>query len=241
MAKIWVVEDDEQLQSIICLVLEEDGHSVEVFSDGRSALAALATCDADLVVLDIGLPGLDGFDICKLVRDHPKHRTIPIVVVTGRHDSRDRYRMFVEGADDFLTKPFDSFELLVRIRNRLRRGPLKPQLEADSLVVGVLELDVHNRQIQVGARRAQLTELECAILGHLMKHPGRAMATETLLVEALGYPRNLGNPDIVRTHIRHLREKIEDDPSSPKLLRNIPRLGYFIAEAAEIAAGQILE
>ncbi len=241
MAKIWVVEDDEQLQNIICLVLEEDGHSVEVFSDGRSALAALAACDADLVVLDIGLPGLDGFDICKLVRDHPKHQTIPIVVVTGRHDSGDRYRMFVEGADDFLTKPFDSFELLVRIRNRLKRSPLRSQLEQEPLGVGTLELDMHNRQIQVGARRAQLTELECAILGHLLKHPGRAVATETLLVEALGYPRNLGNPDIVRTHIRHLREKIEADPSNPRILRNIPRLGYFIDASGENDSDHSLE
>ncbi len=238
MALVWIVEDDVQMQELLEFVLEQAGFVIEKFTDGASVVSESAKRLPDLVVLDIGLPTRDGHQVCEALRADPRSEFLPIIVVTARADTADRYRMFAMGADDFMTKPFDNLELILRIKNRLRRqAASEAPARQDILRVGDVELDLSTHQIRAGVRSGQLTQSEFAILRHLLSRPGRAVDVETLLVEALGYPPRLGNPEILRTHIRNIRQKIEDDTTEPRRLINLPRLGYLISTEPALGKG----
>ncbi len=229
MALIWVVEDDLQLQALLAAVLAADGYQVATFSDGNQAIRALGKVPPDLVILDIGLPGSDGVEVCRKLRQHGSLWDVPIVAITGQSAGQDRYRMLGAGADDLLTKPFDSFELRLRVQNHLKkRNPSAEPAAPRILEVGALRLACRNRTFALGQVRASLTPSEFAILKYLMERPGQYMDTETLLVEALGYPPRLGNPNALRTHIRNIRAKLEPAPGAASVLINVPRLGYCV-------------
>ncbi|MBM3267903.1 MAG: response regulator transcription factor [Candidatus Sericytochromatia bacterium] len=241
MALVWIAEDDDCLVDLLHFVLEQAGFSVEAFNDGGAVLQAVAERLPDLLVLDLGLPRVDGHRVCEALRQNPLTSFLPVLILTGRKDVADRYRSFANGADDYLTKPFDGLELILRIRNRLRRarlvsgGPVEERLR-----VGDVELDLANHRVRAGSRSSQLTGSEFAILRMLMSSPGRAVDVEALLTEALGYPPRLGNPEILRTHVRNLRQKLEDDPGRPRRLINLPRLGYLVNAEPALDADRIV-
>ncbi len=225
MARIWIVEDHEDCRELFAFLMEQESHDVETFATCDEALSALETGLPDAMIVDIGLPGGDGLEICRAVKGDIRSSGVSVTVVTGHTEAFDRYRALGVGADDFLTKPVDTMELVLRIRNCLRRTAAR---SPSVLRTGDLALDAGCHQLMIGTRRISLTPSEFAIMRHLMARPGQAVDTETLLVEALGYPPRLGNPEILRTHVRRLRRKIEEAPEAPQRLVNMPRLGYRV-------------
>lgn len=232
MKSVWVIEDDDALQCLLAFLLEREGYQVTAFSNGTDAIRQARTRRPDLALLDIGLPGESGEEVCRVLCGGPGEDSIPVVVLTGRQEPFERYRMFSVGADDFLQKPVDNMELIMRVRNKLRRsvpenghGAQRPRF-LNSLD---LTLDLANHVVKTPDREVLLTPSEFAVLKFLAERPGQAVGTETLLVQALGYPPKLGNPDVLRTHVRHLRQKLEPDPGDPTLLVNLPHVGYMLA------------
>lgn len=230
MGAIWVVENDLSTQRLLVFLLQQDGHDVEAFADAPTVISRLLGGHPDLVVLDLGLDDHDGLEICRFIKESASCRDLPVVIVTGRLDTMDRYRSLALGVDDFLTKPVDNLEFILRVRNRLRRSHESPLPDASPrwLEVGELALDLANHELHFRERTVSLTPSEFSILEALMRHPDRALAVETLLVESLGYPPDQGNPDVLRTHVRNLRAKVEVDPAKPQVILTVPRLGYRI-------------
>ncbi len=233
MARVWVVEDDPVCLELVRFILDRDGHDIVEFTDAASVLEAVKVESPDLFLLDINLPDLSGFEVCRALREAVSSRDVPILVASTRRETADRLRMLEIGADDFLTKPFDSLELSLRIRNRLRRSTRQGN-QPSLLSCGDLQFDPGNREVRIGSACVALTPSEAAILRYLLERSGRAVDSETLLVEALGYPPALGSPDILRTHIRNLRQKIERDPAQPSRLLNRPRLGYLLVASRSL-------
>ncbi|MBM3266854.1 MAG: response regulator transcription factor [Candidatus Sericytochromatia bacterium] len=227
---VWIVDDDQSLRKLYAFILEQEGFSTEKFGSKEEVLLRLKAGPPDLLLLDLGLPDGDGQEICRIFRDDPAAAAIPIVVVTGSLDMTDRYRALAEGADDFLTKPIDQMELVLRMRNLLKRAAGFHLRDTECLRAGDLELDLRNHELRSGERQVQLTPSEFAILRHLLERVGVPVSAETLLVEALGYPPRLGNPEILRAHVKKIRRKIEDNPDEPRILVNRPRLGYMVPE-----------
>ncbi len=246
MARIVIIEDNQPLANLVGAVLEEEGHEVTIFSEGMAARRGLEETRADLIILDLNVPGLSGIDLCHWLRHASNQSDVPIVAITGSHETRDRYKMFSEGADDFLTKPFDTFELVLRVRNRLRRRVAEQAVAIPdrSLRVGDIEIDLETHDLRVGSRAMRLTQSEFSILHYLMQRADRPVGVDILLAEALDYPSTIGNPEVVRTHVRNLRTKLEDDPAMPTRLVNLPRLGYMIksepASSPDVAATALL-
>ncbi len=228
MATIWVVDDDPQVQAMVALVLAEDGHRVVRFGRGEDVIEEARESAPDMVILDIGLPDGDGLRVCQALRGSPSLEPIPVLVITGSSRAEDRYRTFQFGADDFLTKPFDSFELLLRVRNRLKRARLSTPEAPEVLLVADLSLDLTRHDASVAGRCVHLTSSEFQVLRYLMERPGKPIDTETLMTRALGYPAGLATHQVLRTHVRNLRTKLEIDPSSPRRLVNLPGVGYLV-------------
>lgn len=228
MAIVYLVEDNEPLARLVQMVLHDAGIAVTHFGDGQTAKDALEQTVPDLVILDLKLPRVTGSELCRWMRSRADLADVPVVAITASMDSQDRYMLFQEGVDDFLTKPFDSFELLLRVRNRLKRAQKTAERGPRALRVGDVLLDLDTLDLRAGSRSCRLTQSEFAILRFLMERPDKPVDVETLLTQALGYPPRQGNPEIVRTHVKHLRAKIEDDPSEPTRVVTLHGLGYMI-------------
>lgn len=250
MNTVWVLDDDKSVLGLYRFLLEEEGYAVSAFSAARELLEGLPTARPDMVIVDLGLPDASGIEVCRQIRHTPGLENVPLVVVTASHELSDRYTTLATGADDFLTKPVDNTELVLRVRNLMRRatgGPASvPAADGghggpgghdghdghkghhDVLQALDMELYLRTYEVSVDSRVEALTPSEFAILRHLMERSGEPVSVETLLVEALGYPPRLGNPEVLRTHVRHLRRKIESNPETPRRLLNRPRLGYMV-------------
>ncbi len=228
--KVWIVDDDRSLRNLYSFILEQEGFSTESFGSSEEVLLRLRAGPPDILLLDLGLPDGDGQSVCRAFREGGASADTPIVVVTGSPDIADRYRSLAGGADDYLTKPIDHMELVLRMRNLLKRAAGHLGHDPDVLREGELELDLRNHELRAGERRVQLTPSEFAILRHLLERVGCPVATETLLTEALGYPPRLGNPEVLRAHVKKLRRKIEVNPDTPRYIVNRPRLGYMVPE-----------
>ena len=233
---VWVLDDDKSLLGLYRFLLEEEGFAVSAFTTAKDLLEKIHDGRPDLVIVDLGLPDADGIEVCREIRHTSGLENVPLMVVTASQEISDRYMTLATGADDFLTKPVDNTELVLRVRNLMRRaGAQAPDSQVgyqngqhQVLRALDLELDTRTYEVSVDTRVETLTSSEFAILEHLMEHPGEPVSVESLLVDALGYPPRLGNPEVLRTHVRHLRRKIEHDPESPRRLVNRPRLGYMI-------------
>lgn len=229
MGLIWVVEDDPQVCTLLARVLKDQGHSVETFRDGASLDIALQHHCPELIVLDIQLPDADGVEICRRLRREIQTQKTPIIAMTGSQDTEKRFDMISEGANDLLYKPFDSFELVLRVRNHLARSKAQPPTDVTpTRQPEQVHLDANSRSFAFGSKRGQLTRTEFALLKYLIDRPSAVVDGETLLVEALGYPRQLGDPNILRTHVHNLRAKIEVDPKDPQVLITLPGVGYSL-------------
>jgi len=232
MSRILVAEDEPELRKLLEILLRQEGFEVEAVASGDAAWLVLADRSADLLITDIRMPGMDGLELCRRVRSTPEIAGLPVILLTARDASSDKHAGFHEGADDYLTKPFDPVELVLRVQVHLRRSQLGPRSDVEILRVGALTLDRRTYQVSVGGRAHALTKSEFALVAFLMAHPDTVVSAEQLRVEALSYPPQVGNTEIVRTHVRNIRQKIEPDPSRPVHLQTVARHGYMVRHEA---------
>ena len=239
MTTILLVDDEVDLLWSVELSLRAEGYQVEIAHNGIEALMSASRTPPDLIVLDISMPRLDGWQVCASLRNDPLLCHVPLIFLSGHDSIEDRLRGFEEGADDYLTKPFDLRELRARIKALLRRKghevPEKPS-QRGMLSVGSLRLDLHTCDAIVEGRRIQLTPAEVELMRFLMEHPDEVFSTHTLLKQVWGYPPESADPSLVRWHMMNLRAKIESDPTQPLWLRTVPRHGYMLRSQAALVA-----
>lgn len=217
--KTLVIEDDPVITEFLCIGLKYEGYEVTPRTAGKAGLEALQQAVFDLVILDIMLPDIDGFDVCQRLR--ASGSDIPILMLTVKKEISDRVKGLDSGADDYLTKPFSFDELLARIRALLRRrGTIREnkRLQAEGIV-----LDMETREVTRNGEKINLTPTEFGLLELFMRHPRRVFTRETLLNRVLGYDYD-GGTNIIDVHISHLRNKLGDRPL--RLIRTIYAVGY---------------
>ena len=226
MARVLVVDDEATLTDTIRYNLRREGYEVHVAGEGNEALRLARASAPDLVVLDLMLPGLDGLEVCRRLR---RESTVPILMLTAKDDEVDKIVGLEVGADDYMTKPFSMRELLARIRAMLRRSRMAQQAsEADGpqpVRSGDLEVNPLTRQVTLGERIVPSKPKELDLLYFLMQQRGRVMTRDQLLEKVWGYTFG-GDTRTVDVHIRWLREKIEEDPSTPRRLETVRGVGY---------------
>ncbi|TDB71674.1 response regulator transcription factor [Micromonospora sp. KC723] len=221
--RVLVVDDDRTVADVVCRYLRHAGYRVDHVSDGPAALAAVAAAPPQLVVLDVMLPGLDGLEVCRRLRQRPDG--IPIVMLTARGDEADRILGLQLGADDYLGKPFSPRELVLRVRSVLRRAGGEPaSAVSEVLSDGGLVVETGPRVAGLHGRELSLTLREFDLLAHLMRHPARAFRRAELLEQVWGW--RFGDQSTVTVHVRRLREKIEVDPADPRRIVTVWGVGY---------------
>jgi two-component system, OmpR family, KDP operon response regulator KdpE len=218
--RVLVVDDDPQLRRALRITLRAAGFEVVTAADGRTALAEATSAPPDVVVLDLGLPDLDGAAVLAGLRPW---FTGPVLVLSARADSQDKVQALDAGADDYVTKPFDTPELLARLRAALRRGSAaseEPVVRTDHFVV-----DLAARQVTVAGQVVRLTPTEWALLTELVRAPGRLIAQRQLLQSVWG-PAYQKETNYLRVYLAQLRRKLEPDPAHPRYLLTEPGMGY---------------
>lgn len=219
--RILTVEDDERIRTAVKMALEEEGWVVEEAQTGEEALERFARSASDVVLIDIMLPGVDGFEVCRSIR---KTSDVPIVMVTARADTHDVVAGLEAGADDYLTKPFAPKELSARIRALMRRAR-KPDAATTTMRFGDLEIIPDAGVVKRGGEEMHLTKTEFRLLCELASSPGRVFSREVLLERVWGYGY-FGDGRLVDVHVRRLRTKIEADPANPRHVATVRGLGY---------------
>jgi two-component system response regulator MtrA len=229
---LLVVEDDPSLREVISIGLKGEGFRVTPAEDGPSALLSFASGTPDMVLLDVMLPGLDGFSVCRELR---KVSLVPIIMLTARGSTEDVVRGLESGADDYVTKPFDFSELVARIRSVLRRtavrsvggdGALGAAAAGETVLsLGPLTIDVAAHTVGRAAEDVALTVTEFRLLYELARHAGQVLTREQLLELVWGYSY-LGDSRLVDVHVQRLRAKIEEDPARPLLIATVRGVGY---------------
>ena len=219
--QILTVEDDERIRTSLRMALEDEGWSVEEASNGEEAIAAFRRRPADVVLIDIGLPDIDGFELCRLLR---RSSSVPIIMITAREDTHDIVAGLEAGADDYLTKPFAPKELSALIRAMLRRvRPAAPALS--SLHFNDLEVIPEGGVVLLQGERISLSKTELRLLVELASNPGETVSREQLLESVWGLDY-FGDSRLVDVHIRRLRTKIEPDPANPRRILTVRGQGY---------------
>jgi DNA-binding response OmpR family regulator len=219
--RVLTVEDDERIRQSVKLALEDEGWVVEEATNGEDAIAVFNRAPTDVVLIDIMLPGIDGFELCRNIR---RSSDVPIVMVTARIDTHDVVAGLEAGADDYLTKPFAPKELSARIRALLRRA--RPSMPGHSrLVFGDLEIIPDEGKVLLGDKELALTKTEFRLLCELAADPGGVFSREALLDKVWGYGY-FGDGRLVDVHIRRLRMKVETDPANPRHVVTVRGLGY---------------
>ncbi len=219
--RILTVEDDERIRTAVKLALEDEGWIVDEADNGEDALEMFARNPTDVVLIDIMLPGIDGFEVCRSIR---RTSDVPIVMVTARADTHDVVAGLEAGADDYLTKPFAPKELSARIRALLRRVRAADP-GSTHLVLGDLEIVPEEGLVTRNGEEVHLTKTEFRLLVELASSPGRVFSREVLLERVWGYGY-FGDGRLVDVHIRRLRTKIEADPANPRHVVTVRGLGY---------------
>ena len=219
--RILAVEDDERIRTAVKMALEDEGWVVEEAETGEDALEAFARRPSDVVLIDIMLPGVDGFEVCRSIR---RTSDVPIVMVTARADTHDVVAGLEAGADDYLTKPFAPKELSARIRALMRRAR-KPESGNTTMRFGDLEITPDAGVVRRAGTELHLTKTEFRLLCELASSPGRVFSREVLLERVWGYGY-FGDGRLVDVHVRRLRTKIEADPANPRHVATVRGLGY---------------
>jgi DNA-binding response OmpR family regulator len=228
-ARILVVDDEESIRTLLSFPLRRDGHDVVTAVDGRERSNCSSASRPDLVLLDVMLPGLDGFEVCKQLR---QRSTVPIIMLSARGEEVDRVMGLEAGADDYVTKPFSVRELRSRVRAALRRAamPAVATGETPPIEVGDLVIDPARRRVSVRGEDVELTHLEFELLTTMAYAPGRVFTRDMLLERAWGGAayRERRTVDV---HVLHLREKIERNPKDPQHVITVRGLGYRFRDA----------
>ncbi len=223
------IEDDERIRRAVALALKADGLEVTEAGSGEEGLFALAERDVDVVLVDVMLPDIDGFEVCRRIR---RRSDAPIIMVTAKTDSHDVVAGLEAGADDYVTKPFVAKELSARIRALLRRTHISAQ-RSSSVVAGALEISPQQGVVTRHGQPVALTHTEFRLLCGLAAEPGRALTREELLERVWGYDF-FGDERLVDVHIRRLRTKVEDDPARPQVVTTVRGIGYRLTPDAGV-------
>jgi two-component system KDP operon response regulator KdpE len=224
-ARVLVVDDEPNLIATIAPLLRARGYEVFPAMTGRGALDTVEREKPDLIVLDLGLPDIDGVDVCLQVR---RSSSVPIIVLSARGAEGDKVRALDAGADDYVTKPFGAEELLARVRVALRRVDAGTAA-AESIVRGDLTIDRERFRVVRGGEEIRLTPKEFELLSYLAQHPGRVLTHRTIL-KAIWGPHAADQPEHLRVLIGALRKKIEPNPATPKYILTEPWIGYRFAD-----------
>ena len=224
MPKILVVEDDPDIAELIAHYLQRAGHHVDRLAHGGEAPRRVHQTSPDLIVLDVMLPGLDGFMVCQALRSDPATAAIPIIMLTARGEEADRVSGLELGADDYVTKPFSPKELVARVAALLRRTA-RPAAPSSVLRYGTLSLDADRHLVMSGADEVKLTAKEFLLLQYLIQHRGRVLSRDLLLTDVWGY-QYTGGTRTVDVHIRRLREKL---PLLAGAIETVKQFGYRLA------------
>jgi DNA-binding response OmpR family regulator len=224
MSKILVVEDDPDIANLIRHYLEKSGHTVQNLTTGAGVLTRLRADPADLVILDLMLPEIDGLAICQAMRNDPAMARIPVIMVTARGDEADRVAGFELGTDDYVTKPFSPKELSARVTALLRRSTGSPG--GGVLRYGSITIDADRHAVTIDEEEVRLTAKEFLLLQYLVQHRGRVLSRDLLLTDVWGY-QYTGGTRTVDVHIRRLREKL---PLLGEAIETIKQFGYKLAD-----------
>jgi DNA-binding response OmpR family regulator len=221
---VFVVEDEEDIARLISHNLQAAGFEVQSFVSGASVVSEALREMPSLFLLDVMLPGADGFELCRQIRQTATLSATPIIFLTAKTEEADRVRGLELGGDDYITKPFSPRELVARVRSVLR-GVRKPVLTTEMLRVGELEIDASSMTVQVQGRAVLTTVREFRLLEYLASHPGRVL-TRNQLLDAVWKETPFVTPRSIDVYVRRLREKIETDPRHPRYLKTLRGVGY---------------
>jgi two-component system phosphate regulon response regulator PhoB len=227
--RIAIVEDEAELASLIDFNLSRQGFQTQILDGSKGALKDLEQWRPDLILLDVMLPDIDGFDLCRLIRQSSALGRTPVLFLTARSDEADRVLGLEIGGDDYMTKPFSPRELIARVKAHLRRGELDS--EPAPTETGPFRLDHTGRRVLLDERALTLTSTEFNLLEFFLTHRGRAFSREQLL-DAVWGEQHFVTPRTVDVHVRRLREQIEEQPDSPRYLTTVRGFGYRFEEFA---------
>ncbi|MEP7355880.1 MAG: response regulator transcription factor [Anaerolineales bacterium] len=223
---ILVVEDEPRYVRAIRLNLEASGYRVITAADGETALTRTADDKPDLILLDVRLPGLTGFEVCRRLREFS---SVPIILLTAMAEEADKIRGLDLGADDYVTKPFSADELLARVRAALRRGEPGPLPQTAALAIGELEINLAQQRVYLGGQEVALTPTEYRLLYELARHAGQVLLPDFLLEQVWGVGYT-GEVRLIWQAIHRLRQKLEPNPQSPRYIQNRPGIGYLLTD-----------
>ncbi len=233
MANILVIDDDELVSRTLQRALKMYDHQVMTASSGIEGLQLARRHRPDLFILDIMMPGVDGYQVCRQIRGDPLLKDLPVLFLTAKAKDEDKIEGFRAGADDYLVKPFNMQELELRVKAILRR--VMPQSaepeEITEVVVGNVTLDCRAFSCDNTPWQSLLTNVQFDLLYHLMSHADQVFNSQQLLQDVWDYPRDTGSPELVRAHIKNLREKIEPQPSKPIYIVTVQGHGYTFSSA----------
>ena len=221
MARLLVVDDDHTVREVVVSYLRAAGHDVVDVGHGQAALEGMRGRAADLVVLDLMLPDIDGLEVCRRLREHSN---VPVIMLTALTQEMDRVVGLEHGADDYVTKPFSPRELVLRVDSVLRRAGERDTTAEEPVVDGNLVVDPRRHVATLDGRRLTLTSREFDLLRYLVGHAGTAFSRDHLLAEVWGW--SFGDQSTVTVHVRRLREKVEENPTRPVRLMTVWGVGY---------------
>lgn len=216
--RVLIVDDDPALAEMLGIVLQGEGYDVRHCLDGTGALSMFRDSKPDLILLDVMLPGMNGVEVCRRIREESD---VPIIMLTARTDTVDVVNGLEAGADDYVSKPFKPAELLARVRARLRRGDDAPE----TVTIGDLKIDLAAHSVMRGTENISLTPLEFDLLLALARKPWQVFSREVLLEQVWGY-RHAADTRLVNVHVQRLRSKIEKDPERPEIVLTVRGVGY---------------
>jgi DNA-binding response OmpR family regulator len=227
-ARILLVDDEQSVQKLLSYPLRKEGYEVVPALDGEEALERCRVQNFDLIVLDVMLPKLDGFDVCRQIR---AQSSTPIIMLTAKAEEFDKVLGLELGADDYITNPFSMREFRSRVKAVLRRSDLlrEEQRDEEPLAAGDLHIDFAKRTVEIRGEPVRLTYVEFEILSILARNPGRVFS-RTMILDRLWGDSSYRDPRTIDVHIRHLREKIERDPKEPEFLFTVRGVGYHFRD-----------
>jgi DNA-binding response OmpR family regulator len=220
--RVLVVDDEPQMVGIIAYALEQEGFEVLTAYDGEKALVKVKEGKPDLVILDVVIPKVDGFEVCRRIR---QQTTIPVIMLTVKREEVDRIRGLELGADDYVTKPFSHRELVLRVKAILRRTGVAQAKKR--IVSGELSIDFLRHQVTLRGQPVDLTPTQFRLLSCLASNAGRVLTWQALLKEVWSYEEWQAGPELVKVHIRRLRKKVEPDASDPCFILTVRGVGYM--------------
>lgn len=239
MKRILVVDDDVAIHQLISAIIRIiPDVEVESAFNGKEAIERAEARVPDLIISDVNMPDMDGLQLCARIRENGRLSETPILLLTARSDTQDKYQGFLQGADDYLVKPFDATELQFRIKALLRRAPragsgaaAPAPAPSNLLKAGPLTLNLHRYLAEVNGAEVRLTGSEFAILRYMVEHPDQILSVDTLLSHALDYPPRVGNPQVIHTHMKNIRGKLRSAGLEPTFLTS-SRRGYMLVTQA---------